>query len=84
MALGLPIIATAIGANLDTFEDNQNGFLVHVGDYKAWVQRIMLLKDNLKLREQLGLNARKTLEKRFSTEVNKEYYLDILKTLTSD
>lgn len=84
MAIGLPIIATAIGANLDTFKDNQNGFLVNVGDYKTWVKQIILLKDNLHLREHLGLNARKTLEERFSTEVNKEYYLEILKSLTSD
>lgn len=84
MATGLPIIATAIGANLDTFKDNFNGLLVNVDDYNAWVQRIILLMNDINLRERLGLNARQTLKERFSTDLNKKFYLEILKELASD
>lgn len=82
MAVGLPIIATAIGANLDTFKDNYNGLLVKVGDYKAWVQNVILLMNDINLRMRLGFNARKTLKERFSTDVNKKYYMEILEELT--
>ena len=84
MAVGLPIIATAIGANLDTFKDKFNGLLVNVGDYKAWVQQIILLMNDINLRQRIGLNARKTLKERFSTDVNKKFYLEIFEELTLD
>jgi len=84
MAVGLPIIATAIGSNLDTFDDGLNGFLIPVGNNEGWVNRIMELKDNLSLRQSLGQHARKTIEERFSVEANKEWYLKVLNGVLHD
>ncbi len=81
MAVGLPIIATAIGPNLDTFKNGENAILVGVDNIEQWVDTIVTLYQNQEIREKLGKNARITLEQRFSTETNKEIYLSIINEL---
>ena len=81
MALGIPTLATAIGANFRVLEDNKSGFLIPVDNSSEWVERIMrLLKDN-ELRKFIGVNGRRRVVDFYSIKTNKKIYLDIFNSL---
>jgi glycosyltransferase involved in cell wall biosynthesis len=77
MALGIPTIATAIGANCRVIEDNVSGFLVT--DENQWISRISMLIEDASLRKRIGTEARKRVEKLFSVHSNRDTYLNVIK-----
>lgn len=77
MALGIPVVATAFGANLRVIEDGVSGFLVD--SQRQWIDTIIKLIDGPALRNKIGLAARQRVEKYFSLEANRDKYLDIFK-----
>lgn len=77
MMLGIPTIATAIGANFRVIEDGVSGFLVKDG--KEWKQRILELIKDHRLRERIGKAARERAENRFSIKGTAPVYLDVIK-----
>lgn len=81
MANGLPIIATAIGTNLQTFENYKDAILIPYQNNDEWFNAILLLYQNQELREFLGKNARKKVESLYSTNINYKRYLKILNSL---
>lgn len=81
MAAGLPVIATAIGTNKDTFRHRENGLLVGVEEVDEWVNAIKELYDNESLRRQTGTSARNDVEKFFSVEANKLKYISVLQNV---
>ena len=58
MAAGLPVIATAVGGNLDLVQNDKNGFLTLPGDYKAIGYKILLLATDHQKRLELGNHGR--------------------------
>ena len=77
MALGIPTIATAIGANYRVIEDGKSGFLASTPE--EWKERIILLLSNTSLRKSLGENGRIHVEKHYSIIANQDTYLSILR-----
>ena len=73
MAIGIPSVSTAWGANFRVIEDGVSGFLVESKD--EWKQRLLELIDNIELRKKIGINGRKRVEKYFSLEANLPKYL---------
>jgi len=69
MSLGMPIVATAMGSNLEIVEDGVNGFLAE--NEKDWHDKLKLLIENPELRRKLGENARKTVLERF--DINRQF-----------
>lgn len=55
-ALGIPVIASAVGPYLDYVEDGVTGFLVR--RESEWVDRMRLLVEDSELRERMGAAAR--------------------------
>ncbi len=79
MALGIPTIASAIGANFRIINNGENGFLVK--NNAEWIAALRkLLKDHA-LREKLGKAGRMTVEQSFSLHSNKDKYLDAMESL---
>jgi glycosyltransferase involved in cell wall biosynthesis len=66
MAQGLPMIATAIGGNLDAIVDGQSGRLVPVQDPERLSEVILEMALDPATRDALGLGARKRTIARFS------------------
>lgn len=64
MSLGLPVVATATGSNLEIIEDGVNGFLADTPD--EWYEKLRLLVENPDLRREMGRAARRTAEQGFS------------------
>ncbi len=81
MALGIPTIATAIGANYRIIKHGENGFLVEKNDVQKWVEYILQIINDIDLAREIGKNARKTVLENFSVEANKEIYLNVIKSV---
>ena len=76
MALGIPTVATRVGANNRIIQDGENGFLV--SDREEWQRRILELASDADLRRRIGDRAKRTVSERFSVSANREAYLEVL------
>lgn len=76
MALGIPTIASARGANFRVIEDGVSGFLVN--SEAQWAEKIELLAGDPALRSVVGNAARKRVVERYSVSANRGTYLKVL------
>ncbi len=58
MATGLPVVATAVGGNINLVQQGETGLLVPAGDPMALAQAILRLADQRDLAAGLGARAR--------------------------
>ena len=79
MALGIPTVATKIGANGRIIEDGANGFLVSTPD--EWKARLLELAADPELRRRIGDSATCTVSDRFSVQANRSKYQDVLRAV---
>lgn len=81
MACGVPVVATAVGGNLELVAEGENGFLVPVGDVESLADRIMKLLDE-KLNHRIGWNNRERISKHLSLPVmvkrHENFYREML------
>lgn len=61
MALGTPVIASAVGGLREAIKDGCNGYLVEPGDVSAIAQRWRLLISDPQLRKRVGSAAEQTV-----------------------
>lgn len=66
MAVGVPVVASPVGANLELIRDGVNGFFARTDD--EWVEKLTLLIRDPWLRQRMGEAARKTVEERYSLQ----------------
>src|SRR5690606_12603751 len=64
MAVGLPVIATAVGANFRIIRDGETGFLVKTRE--EWLERLSQLITDASIRKELGTASRKNVEEHYS------------------
>lgn len=74
MAANLPVVATAVGGNVDAVRDNDTGLLVRGKDPKALAGAILRLAKDPVLRRRLGDAGRSRVERRFSLNACVERY----------
>lgn len=77
MAAGLPIVATAVGANADFLEDSVNGLLVAPDDAAALAAAVARLLGDPPLAARLGAAARQAAVGRYSVESMLEQILAV-------
>lgn len=70
MAMGLPVVSTAVSAIPELLTDRVNGLLAPADDPAGLADRIALLLDSPALREELGRNGRQTVLEHFDVEGN--------------
>ena len=76
MALGIPTIASAIGANHRVIEDGISGNLVNTdADWKKALENYILNPD---LRKAHGIKARERVEALYSIKANEPVYLEVI------
>ncbi len=78
MALGIPTVATAIGANYRVIEEGVSGFLV--ASESGWIEKLSILIKDATLRKSIGESARKRVEDLFSVKANAPKYLSVLES----
>jgi len=79
MAVGVPVIASEVGVNREIIQDGVNGFLA--ASKQEWCDKLALLLKNPDLRREIGLAGRKTVEERYSLDVNAPKLLHALQDI---
>jgi glycosyltransferase involved in cell wall biosynthesis len=75
MALGIPPIVSPVGVNQEIVEQGSNGFLC--SNPEDWEQALTILFLDAELRAQLGKNARKTVESKYSVLANAKNFAQL-------
>jgi len=77
-----PVITTNVGGLSQLVEDDINGFLIEVGDYKKLANKILYLVENKEKRIIMGENLYQKVKNNYSSEslakVHEEIYVQIL------
>lgn len=81
MAVGAPVIAAAVGANVEVMGESQAGMLVPAGG--DWAQPILDLAAQRELRSEMGRRGRKRVETCYSVSSVVEAYLGLFERLTA-
>jgi glycosyltransferase involved in cell wall biosynthesis len=81
MGVGIPAVVSPVGANLDVVKSGANGFLA--GSQDEWVETLARLLSDDDLRERFGREARRTVEERFSAEVQAPRVAEVIRGLVS-
>ncbi len=77
MSSGLPVIATAVGANVELVNHGAEGYLVSFGDTESFAGCMMKLCNNESLLSQMGKNARDTIIGGYSLNKMVSSYKDL-------
>lgn len=72
MALGIPCITSAVGANKEIIQSGENGYLCT--SENEWVEKISFLLKNEPERNNIGLTGKTTIETRYSLSANYNTY----------
>ncbi len=81
MAIGVPPVATAIGANFRVVEDGVSGFLVN--DKTEWLTALKQLMEDATLRRKMGAASRQRVMDYYSLYANKDRYLEAIEEVVS-
>jgi len=81
MALGLPVVATAVGGTPDLVEDGETGYLVAAGDGAGAAERTALLLEDAERRARMGASGRRRMEERFSVDGMVDAYAALYRSL---
>lgn len=79
MAFGIPIVAYNNNPEQYIISHKKNGFLVDSAD--DYADCVKQLADSEKLREELGIQARYSTIERYSSEQNREVFLQVMQTI---
>ena len=66
LAVGIPVVAEAVGQNTEYIEDGRSGFLVPPGDEQAFAAAIVRLLSSPDLRTETSRTVSETMRSRFS------------------
>jgi glycosyltransferase involved in cell wall biosynthesis len=79
LSVGVPVVCSPVGINRDIVQPGVNGFWAT--NDQEWIDHITTLIQNRDLREKMGLNGIRTVEKEYSLPVVAEKFLDVLRSL---
>lgn len=79
LAVGIAAVASPVGANCDVLKDGHNGFLA--GTDEEWTEKLAVLLEVPRRREQLARAGRRTVEEHFSLETNAPVFVEVLRRL---
>jgi len=84
MALGMPCVATSVSGSADLIDSGRNGVLVPVENPGALAGAIVDVLSNPAMQVRIGLEARRTIERAYTTEVMARKYKALLEELSPD
>jgi len=64
-ACGTPVIGSKVGGIIDVITDNSNGYLVEPKNAEVLVEKILSIKTDEKLRDEMGANGRNEVNSLF-------------------
>lgn len=81
MAMQKAVVASNIGWAKEIIDNGVDGFLVSPQNYQEYANRILELLENSKMQEKFGINARKKVMIKFSTEKVAQQSLSFYKNI---
>jgi glycosyltransferase involved in cell wall biosynthesis len=82
MAMGIPAVCSAIGANLEVIQNGENGLLASTSE--EWISHIEKLKADPALVGRLGAAGRKTVEEQYSMRRSAELFSQVVLSVIGD
>ena len=79
MALGIPTMCSPVGVNTEIIQDGENGFIADTED--EWVEKLAALIRSSELRRRIGLAGRRTVEQKYSAEVQAPRVFEIFQSV---
>lgn len=79
LSLGLPVVGTATGSNLEIIEEGKNGFLAE--NEQDWYDKLLILLENPAMRREFGKAGRKKAAEDFNIERQYDFLEQTLKSL---
>jgi glycosyltransferase involved in cell wall biosynthesis len=79
MALGIPTVCSPVGVNTEIIQDGENGFIASSED--EWVEKLGRLVHSAELRRQLGRAGRRTVEAKYSANVQAPRVFELLRSV---
>ena len=77
MASGVPVVASAVGMNMEIVREGTNGLLARTPE--QWVDRLSELLGDGYLRQRLGIAGRRTVEERYSLAKVAPIFIDTIR-----
>lgn len=68
MASGLPVIASAVGGNLEVVVDGESGLLFPVGDFRTLTEQLFMIESQANIRDRLRARAIRRVNEAFSLD----------------
>ncbi len=77
MGVGLPVVCSPVGINVEIVQNGINGFLAD--SHEEWYEYLSRLIEDPGLRERLGRKGRESIEGKFTIEANTAKFVEVLK-----
>jgi glycosyltransferase involved in cell wall biosynthesis len=77
MALGLPVVCSAVGGSREAVRHEETGFLVTSED--DWIEALSRLVESPELRLRMGQAGRRVVEERYASTVAATRFADLLR-----
>lgn len=84
MCSGTPVVASNAGGTPDLVLDGETGFVVQMGDDKAFAERALRLLGDAELRRRMGARAREVAEERFRIGAVAAQTVEVYRELLSE
>ena len=82
MAMGIPAVCSAVGANREVIQHGENGLLASTD--KEWITNLEALVDSPTLRQSLGAKGRRTVEERYSMRRCAEMFAKVVRDVVAE
>ena len=83
-SLGLPVVASRLGAMAEIVEDGITGLHFEAGNAKDLVHKVKWMQEHPAERHQMGRNARKAYEEKYTPERNYKILMNIYQEAIED
>ena len=81
MATGRPVVVSPVGVNTDIVQNGTNGFLANSTD--QFVTALLELANSQERRRDMGREARRTIEERYSAEVVSRAFAEVVRSVVA-
>lgn len=82
LAMGLPVVASNLGAMAEIIDNGRTGLLFEPGNPDDLRKKVQMLLEDRQLCKQIGFAARKTYLEKYTSEKNYNILLDIYHSVT--
>ena len=82
MAMGIPTVCSAVGANCEVIQHGENGLLASTNE--EWLASLELLIEQAELRHRLGEMGRRTVEERYSKQRCAALFASVVRSAIKD